>query len=231
MYKHSVNDIKIIEEKIGYTFSNKRLLEEALTHSSFANESGGSFFNERLEFLGDAVLELVSSERIFCDKPDLNEGKMTLLRSKLVCKNSLCNWCRYMQLDKYIRIGKCLRKTGATDSICADALEAVFGAVFLDGGFNPAKRVISVFLEKQSYLLEEKLDPKTDLQQRLQALGLGVPYYKTLDRKGPEHDLNFRVAITLDNKIVATAWGKTIHDAEFSVARKVLDEDILNLNE
>lgn len=222
-------EIEKLQKQLKYSFKNSELLNEALTHSSYANESGTSFFNERLEYLGDAVLELVSSEKLFIEEKDLNEGKLTLLRSKMVCKNSLCSWGRKIGLDRAVRIGKSLRKTGVTDSVCADATEAVFGAVFLDSGYEKAKEVILSFLESQKDVSPENLDPKTELQQLLQAKGLGVPYYVTVDRKGPEHALRFRVNMTLNNKVITDAWGTSIKDAEFKAAEKVLKENLLKL--
>ncbi|MEG1501883.1 MAG: ribonuclease III [Synergistaceae bacterium] len=223
------NELKKFQTKIGYVFSNEKLLEEALTHSSYANELGCSFFNERLEFLGDAVLELVTSERLYYKEKQLDEGKLTLLRSQLVCKKSLCNWAKIIGLNEIIKLGKSLRNTGATDSICADALEAVFGAIFLDSSFEDAKIIIENYLDSQLNISPDNLDPKTELQQLLQGKGMGVPYYKTIDKKGPDHALKFKVAITLNNNVIAEAWGNSIKEAEFNVAQYILENNILKI--
>lgn len=217
------SDLSAIQEKIGYVFQNRGLLEEALTHSSFANESGSSLFNERLEFLGDAVLELVTSEKLYAEHNSLNEGQLTLLRSKLVRKDSLVEWAKSVNLPPLIRVGKSLARSGATDSMSADAAEAIFGAIFLDGGFDRAKEVIVVFLKKRERdVSSDEKDPKTELQQLIQSQGHGVPYYRTIERRGPGHALKFRVQVTLDDMVLAEAWGNSIKDAEFHAAEVAL---------
>ena len=213
------------QEKIGYTFQKKDLLEEALTHSSYANESGLLNFNERLEFLGDAVLELITSEKLYAEYPDLAEGQLTRLRSQLVCKNSLSIWAEETGLHKLIRLGKSLIKNGATQSVAADAAEAVFGAVFLDNGYESAKIVILNFLESQKELISiNAIDPKTELQELLQGRNEGVPYYKTIERRGPDHALSFKVQVTLGDKVLASSWGGSIKEAEFKAAEIVLKQ-------
>ena len=205
-------ELASFQERTGYIFQKSELLEEALTHSSFAKESGSSFFNERLEFLGDAVLELVSSER-----------QLTLLRSKLVRKESLVEWAKSVKLPPLIRVGKSLAKSGATDSMSADAAEAFFGAVFLDGGFERAREVIVSFLkERERGVSSDETDPKTELQQLMQSQGRSVPYYHTIERKGPDHALMFKVRAALGDKVLAEAWGSTIKDAEFKAAEIAL---------
>ena len=217
------NDLCAFQQRIGYTFEKKELLEEALTHSSYANESGLLSFNERLEFLGDAVLELVTSEKLYSDYPKLAEGQLTHLRAQLVCKNSLSQWAEEIGLSPLIRIGKSLVKNGPTQSMEADAAEAVFGAVFLESGYVNAKSVILTFLENQKELASlDSVDPKTELQLLYQRKNSGVPYYKTIERKGPDHALNFKVQVTLGEKILAEAWGTSIQEAEFKAAESAL---------
>ena len=186
------------EKKLGYRFADAALLDEALTHSSFANETASASFNERLEFLGDAVLELVSSEKLYGEHEDLDEGRLTRLRSKLVRKESLADWAKFVKLPQLLKLGKSLVKSGATESMSADAAEAVFGAVFLDGGYASAKDTVLRFLERQEKnISSEEADPKTRLQEFFQAQGKGVPYYSTVERKGPDHALKFKVQLTL----------------------------------
>lgn len=216
-------DLASFQERTGYIFRKSELLDEALTHSSFAKESGSSFFNERLEFLGDAVLELVSSEKLYAEHNSLNEGQLTLLRSKLVRKESLVEWAKSVKLPPLIRVGRSLAKSGATDSMSADAAEAFFGAVFLDGGFERAREVIVSFLkERERGVSSDETDPKTELQQLMQSQGRSVPYYQTIERKGPDHALTFKVRATLGDKVLAEAWGSTIKDAEFKAAEIAL---------
>ena len=138
-----------IEDKIGYNFKNKAYLMEALTHSSFANERHNKIkCNERMEFLGDAVLELTSSEFIYTGNPDMNEGKMTRLRASIVCEPTLAMCARQIHLQEYIMLGKGEDLTGGRtrDSIISDALEALIGAIYLDGGFANAKEFIHRFV-------------------------------------------------------------------------------------
>lgn len=211
------------QEKIGYFYNNKKLLEEALTHSSYANESGLLFYNERLEFLGDSVLELIASEMLYKEFQDLDEGKLTRLRSQLVCQNSLKNWAEEVGLNKLIKLGKSLIKDGPSQSVEADTAEAILGSVFLDGGYASASRIIIDFLKKQKNNASiYAIDPKTTLQQATQSKNGSVPYYKTVERKGPDHSLKFRVQVTLNEKILAEAWGNTIKEAEFKAAEEAL---------
>jgi ribonuclease-3 len=219
-------DIEAFQDKLGYKFTNQKLLKEALTHPSYANASGLSSHNQRLEFLGDAVLELVTSEFIYRENKGLDEGDLTKLRSKLVRKDSLCRWAKEIGLYDAVLVGKSLKNEGVTDSIAADAMEAVFGAVFLDRGYYLAKQTIEPFLQASiARALPEERDPKTTLQEMMQAKGLGVPHYKTIERKGPDHALRFKVQVTLGNKILAEAWGDSVKAAEFTAAKDVLSKN------
>lgn len=211
------------QKRIGYKFRNADLLKEALAHSSYANEQGLPFSNERLEFLGDAVVELVSSELLFKEKTNLNEGELTRLRSKLVRKESLHSWATHVGLPKLILRGKSLGNSGVTVSMAADATEALFGAVFLDGGYDAARELIISYLAFISERVSpEERDPKTELQELLQADGAGVPYYREVERQGPDHSLRFLVEVTLGEKVLASAWGTTMKEAEFNAASAVL---------
>jgi ribonuclease-3 len=210
------------QQKIKYQFKNISLLEEALTHSSFANENGLSSFNERLEFLGDAVLELISSEKLYGKYPSLDEGRLTRLRAQLVCKNSLSLWAKAAGLPKLIRLGRSL-KSKVSDAVAADAAEAVFGAVFLDSGYEGAKKVVAEFLTGQEKTASpETVDPKTKLQELLQSDGSGVPYYETVERPAPDGKQLFKVRVTFKNKKLADAWGVNTKAAEFAAAEKAL---------
>lgn len=210
------------QEQIGYKFNNVQLLIEALTHSSYANEQGLSFSNERLEFLGDAVLELVVSEMLFKEKTDHGEGELTRLRSRLVCKESLHSWASHVGLSRFVLKGKSLGGE-VTLSMVADAAEAFFCAVFLDGGYEAAYKLITSYI---AFVAEEVCtegrDPKTELQELLQAEGIGVPYYREIERKGPNHALRFLVEVTLGEATLASAWGATMKEAEFAAARLAL---------
>lgn len=210
------------QKKIKYRFKNIELLQEALTHPSLANESGLPFDNQRLEFLGDAVLELVVSERLFKENGDFNEGTLTRARSQLVRKSSLSKWAVYSGISELLRYGKSLGGE-ATQAMLADAAEAVFGAVFLDGGYEAARGAVETFFDFISPEVgHHEPDPKTRLQELLQARGAGVPYYRLTDKKGPDHALHFRVQVTLDDGVLGEAWGTTMKEAEFEAARRAL---------
>ncbi|MDO5115284.1 MAG: ribonuclease III [Synergistaceae bacterium] len=213
-----------LQEKLHYRFSDRGLLEEALTHASYANENGVKF-NERLEFLGDAVLELISSARLFVSCPDCNEGQLTRLRAQLVCKNSLSEWAAENGLKELIRTGRSLAKSGPTDSIAADCVEALFGAVFMDGGYEAAVETVNRFLDSKAEMsgAPMKKDPKTELQEYFQSRGVGTPVYKTIERSGPEHASRFKVRLTdMNGKLLAEAWGLSTKEAEFSAAEAAL---------
>ncbi len=221
--RERAQELLAFQKRIGYSFKNAELLEEALTHSSYANESGLPMHSERLEFLGDAVLELITSERLYSEYTELNEGQLTRLRSQLVCEKSLYNWAEEVGLLKMIKLGKSLLKKGATAAMAADAAEAVFGAVFLDGGYTKAIVVVTRFLNSLKGLASpDAIDPKTELQELLQGQGRGVPYYKTVERIGPDHSLRFKVQVTLGEAVLAEAWGSNIKEAEFKAASLAL---------
>lgn len=212
-----------LQNKLGYTFRERATLDEALTHSSYANENAVPF-NERLEFLGDAVLELITSRKLFAAYPDYDEGQLTRLRAQIVCKNSLAEWAREMGLASLIRVGRSLVKCGPTESVCADCVEALFGAVYLDGGYESARMTVEKFLETKPQISGATVvkDPKTKLQEYFQQKGMDVPRYETVERVGPEHALRFRVELTLGRKKLAGAWGQSIQEAEFRAAEEAL---------
>lgn len=222
--------VRSFQKKINYDFKNQLLLNEALTHPSYANETGCPFNNQRLEFLGDAVLELTVSETLYKGRPDFSEGSLTRARSQLVRKSSLCKWAEYAGLCGLLLYGKSIGSGGITASMLADAAEAVFGAVFLDGGYEEARAVIAVYLDFVSSETAYELDPKTKLQEMLQAEGVGVPYYKQVDKKGPDHALQFEVHVTLGGTLLGTAWGSSVKEAEFKAARLALNFLKKNMN-
>lgn len=211
-----------LQKKIGYAFKERALLNEALTHSSWANETPGARSNERLEFLGDAVLELAVSHLLYGEHLDMDEGGLTRLRAGIVCEKSLSQWAEEIGLAPLLRTGRSLRQ-GATAAMAADAAEALFGAVFLDGGYADARACVAVFFDyAATFKALPERDPKTELQELMQAEGKTVPYYSTIERTGPGHDLSFRIRVTLDDEALAEAWGKNIKEAEFRAAEKAL---------
>lgn len=215
-----------LQDKIGYQFQDIALLKQALTHSSFANEQKINKLEnyERLEFLGDAVLELVSSEFLFHENKDMPEGQLTKLRASMVCEPSLAYCAKDIGLGKYILLGKGEEATGGRnrDSIISDVMEAVIGAVFLDGGIEYAKKFIFQFILSD---LENKIlfmDSKTLLQEEVQKDNTAQLRYELVKETGPDHDKQFQVEAYLDNKVIGTGVGKTKKAAEQQAAYEAL---------
>lgn len=209
-------------EKIGYQYKDKTLLEQALTHSSFANEQkiNKSMNYERLEFLGDAVLELVSSEFLFRTNPDMPEGQLTRTRASMVCEPALAYCARDLELNKYIRLGKGEEMTGGRyrDSIISDVMEAVIGSLYLDGGFGVAHDFIHRFILSD---LENKIlfyDAKTVLQEIVQKTPGNVLTYELISEEGPDHNKLFRVEASINGKALTQGCGRTKKAAEQQAA-------------
>ena len=222
--KHNT-DLDGFQKIIQYQFNNIGLLKNALTHSSYANEkkTGNYKDNERLEFLGDAVLELTSSEFIYTGNPDMNEGKMTRLRASIVCEPTLAMCARQIHLQEYIMLGKGEDLTGGRtrDSIISDALEALIGAIYLDGGFANAKEFIHRFVLNDLENKQLFYDSKTILQEVVQAHGLEVEYELTGD-EGPEHDKKFHVIAKAGDLFVVKGTGHTKKAAQQQAAYNAL---------
>ena len=222
--KHNT-DLDGFQKIIQYQFNNIGLLKNALTHSSYANEkkTGNYKDNERLEFLGDAVLELTSSEFIYTGNPDMNEGKMTRLRASIVCEPTLAMCARQIHLQEYIMLGKGEDLTGgrARDSIISDALEALIGAIYLDGGFANAKESIHRFVLNDLENKQLFYDSKTILQEVVQAHGLEVEYELT-GEEGPEHDKKFHVIAKAGDLFVVKGMGHTKKAAQQQAAYNAL---------
>ena len=222
--KHNT-DLDGFQKIIQYQFNNIGLLKNALTHSSYANEkkTGNYKDNERLEFLGDAVLELTSSEFIYTGNPDMNEGKMTRLRASIVCEPTLAMCARQIHLQEYIMLGKGEDLTGGRtrDSIISDALEALIGAIYLDGGFANAKEFIHRFVLNDLENKQLFYDSKTILQEVVEAHGLEVEYELT-GEEGPEHDKKFHVIAKAGDLFVVKGTGHTKKAAQQQAAYNAL---------
>ena len=203
------SDYQELEKKIGYTFQNRALLKQAVTHSSFANEQkiNRQKHYERLEFLGDAVLELVSSDFLFQTHPEMPEGQLTKLRASMVCEPALAYCAKDLTLDSYIQLGKGEEATGGRyrDSIVSDVMEAVIGAIYLDGGMEPARTYIHRFILSDLENKQLFLDSKTNLQEYMQQnLKIKIKR-KLLHRVGIQHAAVFRRADAADGEITAEA--------------------------
>ena len=216
------NQLEYLEEHIGYKFKDKSLLVRAMTHSSYANEKKleKQESNERLEFLGDAVLELAISEYLFLNSPKLSEGELTKTRASLVCEPALAFCAKGIDLGCYLYLGKGEESTGGRgrDSIISDSLEALIGAIYMDGGFTKAKEFIEVYVLKD--LENKKLfyDSKTILQELAQANGEERILYQLIKEEGPDHEKVFTVEVKMGNKILGRGIGKTKKSAEQEAA-------------
>lgn len=215
-----------LESDIGYEFKNKELLINALTHTSYANEHKhkGMKDNERLEFLGDAVLELVTSDYLFTNMPDMPEGNMTKLRASLVCEPTLAIDAREIQLEEYIYLGKGEEETGgrSRDSIISDAFEALIGAIYLDGGFEYARNFIVKFALDD--IENKKLfhDSKTILQERVNSVKNANLSYEIIGESGPDHNKSYEAVALLDGQIIGKGRGHTKKGAEQQAAYQAL---------
>lgn len=217
---------KNFEKVIGYKFSDINKLVIALTHSSYANEKRmpKTKCNERMEFLGDAVLELVMSEYLFESMKNVQEGELTRKRASIVCEQTLDLCAREIGLEKYIFLGHGEELTGGRKraSIVSDAFEAVIGAIYLDGGFTNAKEFIAKFVIDG---IEEKTlfyDSKTILQEMVQGRGLGEIRYELAGENGPEHDKTFEVELYVADNRISTGRGHTKKNAQQQAAYKAI---------
>lgn len=221
-------DLQKFQETIGYTFKNKSLLKNALTHSSYANEKHWKYEtnNERLEFLGDAVLELISSEFIYTANPHMEEGKMTKMRASLVCEMSLAASAREIHLGKYLYLGKGELYTGGDrrDSILSDAFEAVLGAIYLDGGYEPASRFIKRYVLTDIEKKQLFHDSKTVLQEIIQGKIHEETQiqYPVLKEEGPDHNKTFEVCCVINGKEYGRGCGHTKKSAEQQAAYETI---------
>ncbi len=223
-----LNGYQELETKIGYVFHDQTLLKLALTHSSFSNELKLQKIEnyERLEFLGDAVLELSVSEFLYENNPTMHEGNMTKLRASLVCEPTLAFCAKEaLSLGDYILLGKGEEMTGGRgrDSIISDVFEAIIGAIYLDGGFSPAKRFVERFVLTDMEQKIEFTDSKTILQEMVQEKGDEL-HYELLEEMGPAHDREYLVRAVINGEERARGRGKTKKSAEQRAAYEVIKE-------
>ena len=218
--------MKSLEEKLGYTFQDKSLLENALTHSSCANESKGRLHsNERLEFLGDSILGMVVAEHLYRNHPDLPEGELTRTRAALVCEESLVEVAHDLGLGDYLKLGKGEEAGGGRTrpSIRADAVEAVLAAVYLDGGIGSARKIIQKYiLSREIEGLNSKRDYKTALQELVQQESGQSLKYRLTGSEGPDHDKRFFVEVDLNGQPVGAGKGRSKKEAEQMAAKAAI---------
>lgn len=216
-----------LEKKLNYSFQNRELLSEALNHSSYANEHRGSgvHSNERLEFLGDSVLGFVTAEFLFKTYGELPEGDLTRMRAALVCEQSLYEVAKQLDLGRYLKLGKGEESGGGRQrqSILADAVEAVFAAVYLDGGMEQIRSLIHRVLLSRAPAAEERRDYKTTLQELVQRKSGQVLTYHMVEERGPDHNKTFLFEVRLNGESVGRGTGHSKKEAEQSAARDALE--------
>lgn len=217
--------LKSLSLQLEYSFRNEALLMEALTHRSAA-----SINNERLEFLGDGILNFIIAASLFEHYPDINEGDLSRLRASLVNRDSLADIAKSLDLGQYIKLGSGELKSGGRrrDSILADAVEAIFGAVYLDGGFDSCRALIlRLYQDKLRNIpdVQELKDPKTRLQELLQSRQYPLPVYSVLEVSGKAHNQLFKVECNIEDlDCVTMAQGKSRRKAEQAAARLAIEE-------
>lgn len=216
-----------LEKSIGYTFKDKKLLKKALTHTSYAYENKLES-NEKLEFLGDSILEYISSKYIYNNYRNLKEGEMTKVRAEVVCEDSLYKVAKRHNFSDFILIGKSEANSGGNfkPAILADSIEATIAAIYFDGGLDAAEKFIidnlKEAIENSSKNVGMK-DFKTVLQEKLQEHGDVYIKYTVIKETGPDHDKVFTVKVELNGKILATGEGRTKKHAEMDAARRALE--------
>lgn len=220
-------NLQVLENNIGYKFNNKKLLENALTHTSFAYEHNIAS-NEKLEFLGDSILEFVSSEYIYNKYTKLKEGEMTKVRATVVCEKSLYKVAIKHDFSDFLYLGKSEIMTGGNKrpAILADSVEAVIAAIYMDGGLEPAKKFIIENLKEEIEIATQnvgKKDYKTVLQEELQKNGDVKIEYKIIKESGPDHNKSFEAEVCLNGEVLATGKGKSKKEAEMQAAKKALE--------
>ena len=218
-----------LQNKIGYQFKNPALLNEALTHSSYANEHKTQHikYNERLEFLGDSVLSIVVSDYIYKNCPELPEGELTKLRASLVCEKSLYEFAKKIDLGKYLVLSKGERNNGGADrpSILSDAFEALIAAIYIDGGITPAsKHILNFVIPAIKNSKKKKInDYKTTLQEIIQKNPGEKLEYVLVKESGPDHNKHFVVEVHLNSNVIGKGGGRSKKEAEQQAAREALE--------
>ncbi len=224
----TTQNLKPLQDLLDYTFKNEKLLQTALTHRSCLNEPGVTESYERLEFLGDAVLEMIISVYLFNKYPDKMEGYLTAARSATVRTESLSKISKDHGIDTYIIMSKGEESTGGRNnpSILEDVIESLIGALYCDGGLDAANQFFKNFIlpNAESIINENQLkDAKSLLQEKAQSKGFVSPLYKTVKESGPDHNKTFEVVVLVNDKEIITGSGKSKQDAEQNAAKKAIE--------
>lgn len=219
-------DLNELERRCGYTFRDKNLFHRALTHSSYANEhkKDKAVCNERLEFLGDAVLEVVSSDFLYHKYPEKPEGELSKIRASLVCEPTLAYCAADLELGSYLLLGKGEEATGGRErnSVVSDAMEALIGSIYLDGGFANAKEFVLNFILNDIEHKQLFYDSKTILQEIVQENGTQPVEYILTKEEGPDHNKNFTVEARVNGKVMGQGSGHTKKAAEQAAAYQAI---------
>jgi ribonuclease III len=230
----SVSSVDSLQSSLGYRFKSRALIDEALTHSSLVNEqkTSSARHNERLEFLGDAVLSLVMSEYLASALPQSSEGTLSKLKAQVVSETSLARVARRLGLGEHLKLGRGedRSKGREKDSLLADALEAVLAAVFLDGGFDASRTVArDIFAEELANIAAQQEQPgasdyKTQFQEWCQKRHDTLPHYMTVRESGPDHQKIFEVELSIQGDVVGVGSGRSKKEAEQQAAKQALGQ-------
>lgn len=220
--------METIEQKIGYEFRNKELLKKALTHTSYAYEKNIES-NEKLEYLGDSILEFITSKYLYFNYPKLTEGEMTKVRASVVCEKSLHKVAKLHDFSDFLYLGRSEQLSGGKNrpAILADSVEAVIAAIYIDGGIESAEKFIVENLKQEIEQASKHVgikDHKTVLQEKLQIHGDVKIEYEITKETGPDHDKSFEAQVKCNEKILAKGKGKSKKEAEMQAAKKALEE-------
>ncbi|MBN1384101.1 MAG: ribonuclease III [Elusimicrobia bacterium] len=211
----------ILQKKLGVTFKNPVILDIALTHKSYAIENNLKEFNERLEFIGDSVLSVATAVYFYRKYPNYDEGKLSKIKAAAVSRATLYTIAKKFKLGGFIKISKSEEATGGREkeSILANALEAIIGAIYLDRGSAVAEKFVNKIFSKQEI---NPVDFKSQLQESIQSRYKTIPIYNVLEEKGPDHDKTFKINVTILRKVFANGIGKSKKEAEQDAAKKAL---------
>lgn len=214
----------LLEKKFGLRFKDPRLLELALTHKSHAIENGSGAFNERLEFLGDSILNAAVTDFLYGRYPKEDEGKLSKLKSLLVSRSSLVDWAREIEIGQFLRLSASEEMTGGRDrdSLIANAMEALIGAIYLDRGYDEARRFVLEKFNKKKRIVER--DYKSKLQELIQKKYKIPPSYSVTGESGPDHDKTFTMEVRIKKKFLGKGSGKSKKEAEQEAARSALKQ-------
>ncbi len=221
-------DTEPLEQAVGHTFTDKQLLAQALTHRSFSNENNGAPHNERLEFLGDAILQFATTVKLYRLFPDEPEGALSVYRSLVVKTDFLMRVAERLKLREHLRVSEGQKKEmqNSATPVLADAVEALIGAVYLDGGLESAEKCVEthILMNVEEYLAETPFrDPKSELQEYAQREMQITPEYEVLSEDGPDHEKVFTVGVTVGGETIAKATGKSKQDGAQKAAQQALE--------